>query len=61
MSLIGTEKEFNKAEIAEAANRHTEIHGAKARINKEEFFEELGIEGESLVDALERIENSDTE
>lgn len=59
MSLIGTEKKFNNDEIVEAANRHTEVHGAKARINKEEFFEELGIEFESLIDALERIESGD--
>jgi len=47
--------DLTKEEIFEAANRHTTVLGAKERINKEEFFNELDIEYTSLEDALDKI------
>ena len=49
----------DRDKVVEAADKHTEFLGAKARINKKEFFEELGIDFTSLVDALEEIEEGE--
>lgn len=53
---------FGPDKIEKIADKHTGFHGAKARIDKTEFLEELtGEEHQDLVDALTNLEQKDAE